>query len=221
MDESVRLFRRALAASLAVHGLAAAMLPSLRQAAAQLSPLLVELPRQGVEQSIPAPVASAAPAVRRPPDARHALAAPLADSSAPPALPVPSPAPASPAAVAPAVEGNAAPSNAVVASAGAAAEPQYVPPRFGVSYLDNPAPAYPAAARRRHVQGTVRLEVLVGTDGRPREIRVAEGSGAAELDEAARTAVSGWRFVAARRGDQAVEGWVLVPVRFRLGDGAG
>ena len=36
------------------------------------------------------------------------------------------------------------------------------------------------------------------------------------LDRAAQEAVTRWRFVPARRGDVAVEAWVLVPIVFKL-----
>jgi protein TonB len=36
------------------------------------------------------------------------------------------------------------------------------------------------------------------------------------LDDAARLAVSNWRFVPARQGDTPVTAWVVVPVRFAL-----
>ena len=36
------------------------------------------------------------------------------------------------------------------------------------------------------------------------------------LDRAAEDAVARWRFVPARRGESAVEAWVLVPIVFKL-----
>jgi protein TonB len=87
---------------------------------------------------------------------------------------------------------------------------------FHANYLNNPAPAYPAAARRRRVEGTVLLEVTVGVDGRAREVRVNRSSGADDLDEAAMAAVRGWTFVPATRAGERIEGAVEVPVRFRL-----
>jgi protein TonB len=37
------------------------------------------------------------------------------------------------------------------------------------------------------------------------------------LDDAALAAVQNWRFVPAKRGSVAVEGWVNVPIEFKLG----
>lgn len=90
------------------------------------------------------------------------------------------------------------------------------PPRFDADYLDNPRPAYPAMSRRLGEEGKVLLRVLVGSEGRAHEVQLKEGSGFARLDQAAREAVLRWRFVPARKGGEAVEGWVLVPITFNL-----
>jgi len=92
----------------------------------------------------------------------------------------------------------------------------YLPPQFSAAYLDNPPPLYPQSARRLGLEGTVRLDVLVGRNGRPQEIRLARSSDAADLDQAAQAAVGKWRFVPAKRGDDEVEAWVTVPIRFQL-----
>ena len=91
-----------------------------------------------------------------------------------------------------------------------------VPPTFNAAYLRNPAPRYPLAARRAGEQGTVLLRVLVAPDGVPARVELEKTSGSAHLDSAALEAVKAWRFVPARRGADAVEAWVLVPIAFRL-----
>lgn len=120
-----------------------------------------------------------------------------------------------PAASAPAVS---APAPAAHAATGAG----FSPPSFGASYLDNPKPGYPMMARRRGLEGTVRLDVRVSAEGIPTSVKLKESAGHESLDEAAIVAVWHWRFVPARRGGEAVEASVVVPVRFRLGgDDAG
>jgi protein TonB len=47
-------------------------------------------------------------------------------------------------------------------------------------------------------------------------VQVRDSSGHPRLDEAARRAVQTWRFVPAKRGEEPVAAWVLVPVSFRL-----
>ncbi len=88
-------------------------------------------------------------------------------------------------------------------------------------YLNNPKPDYPLLARRRGIVGRVLLRVLVRADGTPGEVSVAQSSGHAMLDRAARSAVAAWRFVPARRGEQTIESWAEVPVSFRLEGGTG
>lgn len=90
------------------------------------------------------------------------------------------------------------------------------PPAFNAAYLRNPAPRYPLASRRFGEQGTVMLRVLVTPEGQPARVDLEKTSGSAHLDNAAIEAVKGWRFTPARRGNEAVEGWVLVPIVFRL-----
>lgn len=90
------------------------------------------------------------------------------------------------------------------------------PPRFDADYLNNPKPAYPTTSRRLGEEGKVVLRVLVNVEGRAAEVAVKGTSGYPRLDTAAREAVSQWRFVPARRGDESIADWVLVPVVFSL-----
>lgn len=90
-------------------------------------------------------------------------------------------------------------------------------PSFGAAYLRNPPPSYPGVAQQRGWQGTVLLKVHVQASGRPDHVGLASSSGHDSLDDAAIEAVTNWRFVPARRGDQAIDGWVQVPIEFKLG----
>lgn len=92
----------------------------------------------------------------------------------------------------------------------------FTPPQFNAAYLTNPAPTYPSMSRRLREEGTVVLRVRVTSEGQAEEIQLEHTSGFARLDEAAVGAVKHWRFVPARRGEQLVEAWVLVPVEFVL-----
>lgn len=83
-------------------------------------------------------------------------------------------------------------------------------------YRENPPPEYPALARRRHLEGTVVLEVSVTGNGRVRRLAVHESSGHRILDKAAERAVRKWLFEPGRRGIVPVAMEVLVPVRFSL-----
>ncbi|MGD8960614.1 MAG: TonB family protein [Desulfobacteraceae bacterium] len=83
-------------------------------------------------------------------------------------------------------------------------------------YRRNPPPPYPRIAKARGYQGRTLLKVLVGPDGRVKEITVAAGSGYAVLDEAAVKAVRQWLFEPARQGLAPVAMWVTVPIRFQI-----
>lgn len=110
---------------------------------------------------------------------------------------------------APVVEQQSAPPAAVV-------EEKIEKPKFGVSYLNNPAPAYPRLARRMGEEGRVLLKVLVTEQGAASTVDIEKSSGFTRLDQSAIDAVKRWRFVPARKGSQALSAYVLVPVNFSL-----
>ena len=91
-----------------------------------------------------------------------------------------------------------------------------IPPDAGADYLDNPRPRYPMRARRRGLEGTVLVSVQVDRQGEPVAVDVAQSSGHAILDRAARRAVQRWRFAPARRRGEPVAAEVTIPVRFTL-----
>jgi protein TonB len=80
-------------------------------------------------------------------------------------------------------------------------------------------PTYPPVSRRNGEEGIVRLKVLVDEKGRPKEVQVARSSGFPRLDEAAKQAVSRWKFVAATNGSSAIQAWTQVAVNFKLTNG--
>jgi protein TonB len=153
--------------------------------------------------SAPSPVPAPRPAASR---SRMAVPVPAAATAGSPQPPA--------AVAAPAAEPVAATSDAVPVAR--APGPLSSPARYDAAYLNNPHPAYPAASRRLGEEGRVLLRVRVGADGRPLAVDLEKGSNFSRLDEAARDAVARWRFVPARRGDEAIEGSVLVPLVFRL-----
>jgi protein TonB len=90
------------------------------------------------------------------------------------------------------------------------------PPVFNADYLENPSPAYPPLSRRMREQGRVMLRVLVNPSGRADDVQVRTSSGVMRLDEAAQETVRRWKFVPAKRGNEAVSAWVLIPISFKL-----
>lgn len=89
-------------------------------------------------------------------------------------------------------------------------------PKFGVAYLNNPAPNYPGMSRRTGEQGQVMLRVLVSATGEAASVELEKTSQYERLDQAAIEAVKKWRFVPAKKNNQPFSAYVLVPVRFSL-----
>ncbi len=80
--------------------------------------------------------------------------------------------------------------------------------------LLRPPPVYPKAARRKGIEGTVLVEVLVGRDGLVEKARVVKS--VRGLDKAALAAARRWVFDPARSGDKPVAARVTVPIEFKL-----
>jgi protein TonB len=78
-----------------------------------------------------------------------------------------------------------------------------------------PDPEYSEEARRAKYQGTVLLWVIVGSDGRPRDIRILRSLGMG-LDEKAVEAVRQWRFDPSTKDGHPVAVEVNIEVSFRL-----
>lgn len=90
------------------------------------------------------------------------------------------------------------------------------PPRYDAAYLRNPLPEYPLVAKRRGEVGKVMVLVQVTTDGNPARVTIDKSSGSTALDNAALRAVSRWKFIPGRDGNQPVQAEVIVPVNFTL-----
>jgi len=88
--------------------------------------------------------------------------------------------------------------------------------RFDADYLRNPAPPYPPLARRMGEEGKVLLRVLVNAQGTADSVEIRTSSGSERLDDSAQRTVRNWKFIPAKRGDAAVQSWVLVPIIFKL-----
>ncbi|SFU83042.1 energy transducer TonB [Pseudoduganella namucuonensis] len=89
-------------------------------------------------------------------------------------------------------------------------------PRGFAGYRNNPAPEYPAMAQDRGLQGHVILKVQVLASGKPANVLVDKSSGHKILDDAAVKAVLSWAFDPAKRGQTPIDGWVKVPLNFKL-----
>jgi protein TonB len=213
-----------LLASVAVHVLVFVWVPDwTRLPVLPPAPVLEVVMVPGQHEAVPGPQARAAMAqpVAEPPPRRAARPATLSREPRPAErMPV---ARIEPAARSAGVTGIAdpaqlasAPVTAAPMSAPARMEAASTPPAINAAYLRNPPPRYPPAARRNGDEGRVLLRVLVNPEGAAARVELDQSSGSPLLDGAALDAVRGWRFVPARRGAQNVEGWVRVPLVFRL-----
>lgn len=161
---------------------------------------------QAIPPAPPEKLTTAKPVPREKParTARPVIALAAEQASAPPTFSVPAPVAAPPV---------PQPATAPAASSSA---PVVTAARFNAAYLNNPEPKYPSLSRRLGEEGKVLLRVRVTPDGRAATVDIEKSSNYDRLDEAARQSVANWRFVPAKRGDEAIEATVLVPIVFRL-----
>ena len=178
---------------------------------------------------VPVTVITEAPPVSKPAPLRLQPAAKTPQSIQPrPAAPAPVPVAAVPVAAQPlaiadptpaanapqGVQHAAAP--AVVAAPAAAPTTKVELPSTNAEYLHNPKPKYPTLSLNRNEQGTVVLSVLVGVDGRAKDVKVKTSSGFERLDRAAREAVLVWTFVPGKRAGVADEMWFELSMPFKI-----
>lgn len=98
----------------------------------------------------------------------------------------------------------------------ASISPEHVVREARPMYRMNPPPNYPRLARKRGYEGTVVLKVLVNRKGKVKDLYAFTSSGYAILDKAAIGSVKEWIFEPGMRGDEKVEMWVQIPIRFKL-----
>lgn len=97
-----------------------------------------------------------------------------------------------------------------------APEPVVTPPIGNAAYLHNPPPRYPQIAQEEGWEGRAILRVHVDASGHPISVDIHRSSGHDVLDKAALAAARQWTFVPAKRGATPIDGWVDVPLDFRL-----
>ena len=209
--------------TLLIHALVVAFLfvhAPAREALKAIAPLMVQLikpespappaPKLGPKvEKLPKPLLVKKVQLRPQPET-PLLAAPAPTASVPAVSVPPEPKPAPP------IEARPAPPAAVAPAPVPIMPVSVVPPNFNADYLDNPAPVYPALARRLGEEGRVLLRVHVEPTGLPSKVEIRASSGSERLDLAALEAVKRWKFVPARQGDKAVPAFVVIPISFNL-----
>ena len=91
-----------------------------------------------------------------------------------------------------------------------------VEPDINAAYRNNPPAEYPAFAIRQGFEGTVLLHVHILASGKTDKVDIKQSSGRKTLDDAAQSAVRNWTFDPIRRGSKPIDGWVTVPIVFKL-----
>ncbi len=77
-------------------------------------------------------------------------------------------------------------------------------------------PEYPAGKLRLEIEGSVTVRVLIGTDGRVRQVQVIRATDPDFAKATEKQALKAWRFKPATRDGAAVEDWQTLTVRFDI-----
>ncbi len=77
-------------------------------------------------------------------------------------------------------------------------------------------PDYPLGMLRQEIEGSVTVRVLVGTDGRVRQVQIIRATDPDFARSTERQALKAWRFKPASRDGQPVEDWQTLTVRFDI-----
>jgi protein TonB len=89
------------------------------------------------------------------------------------------------------------------------------PAHVDPNYLHRPNPVYPALSKRLREEGIVLLRVNLDAQGIVLDISIEKSSNFQRLDQAAHEAVKQWRFIPAKRGQEAMPSTALVPIEFK------
>ena len=96
--------------------------------------------------------------------------------------------------------------------------PPLVGPQIDPRYAAQFQPVYPPAERRANHDGRVTVRVLVGTDGRVKQIERVSATSDAFWQATMERATRAWRFTPATRGGVPVEAWRSLTLTFRMED---
>ena len=94
----------------------------------------------------------------------------------------------------------------------------FVGPSIDSRYADAFQPDYPAVERRANRDGRVTVRVLVGVDGRVKQIEQVSATSDAFWRTTQERALKAWRFKPATRGNVPVEAWRTMTLTFRMED---
>ncbi|WP_165323841.1 energy transducer TonB [Rhizorhabdus phycosphaerae] len=77
-------------------------------------------------------------------------------------------------------------------------------------------PGYPSALARADIEGSATVRVLIGTDGRVKQVELVNATHAGFFEATRDHALRAWRFRPATRDGVPTESWRTMTVRFKL-----
>ena len=83
-------------------------------------------------------------------------------------------------------------------------------------YLATFQPDYPVREQRAEVEGVATVRVLIGTDGRVKQVDLVRTDSPGFFETTKKRALAKWRFKPASRGGVPEESWKVMTVRFEL-----
>jgi protein TonB len=97
------------------------------------------------------------------------------------------------------------------------------PSRFTLGQVDQPPmvtaqipPPYPFLARRRGIEGWVRVRFLVDRQGQVRELTIVKAQPPGVFEDTVRRTLPRWRFRPGVKDGRPVDTWVETVIRFKL-----
>ncbi len=94
--------------------------------------------------------------------------------------------------------------------------PVIVAARLDPRYARDLQPTYPPRLLQQEVEGTARVRVLVGTDGRVKQAVVLSATKPAFGEAAVKQALGAWRFIPATKDGKPVEDWLVQKISFQI-----
>lgn len=202
-------------------GWALLQVPAVRQAAAEVAPMMVDLIAPTPEAPPPPPPPMVQPKTPPPPAAVIAARPPPVPTidpvfTAPPPPPTPVPPPDTPPAP-PAPPVPPAPVAPPMPPAPAPAAPRQVV-LTDSDWVRVPEIEYPLASRRLKEEGTVVVRALIDTRGVPKQVVLQRSSGHTRLDQQALRAAMTARVKPRTENGVPFEFWIAMPLAFELED---
>ena len=97
-----------------------------------------------------------------------------------------------------------------------APDPVIVGARLDSRYADRFQPAYPVGQLRLEREAEVSVRVLVGSDGRVKQIELIDSPHEDFWNATRKQALKSWRFTPATRDGKPFESWMTLKVRFEI-----